>query len=256
MKAHRMKKTLLSCLTALLSATVACPAVFADELVVAVAANFTAPMRLIAQGFEAESSHKLLLSFGSTGKFYAQIRNGAPFDVFLSADDTTTLRLEKDALAVPGSRFIYATGRLVLWSAQPDLVDGSAAVLKSESFRHLAIAAPKLAPYGAAAMQTMQCLGLLSSLQARLVQGESIGQAYSFVASGNAELGFIAMSQVYQAGKLTNGSAWIVPSKLHKPIVQEAALLTRAKDSRAAAEFLSYLKSPPAKAVMQSFGYQ
>ena len=255
-ESHCMKKTLLTCLTALISGMLAFTPAFADELGVAVAANFTAPMRLIAQGFEADSGHKLRLSYGSTGKFYAQIRNGAPFDVFLSADNTTTLRLENDGLAVAGSRFIYATGRLVLWSAQPGLVDGTGAVLKSQSFRHLAIAAPKLAPYGAAAIQTMQGLGLINSLQARLVQGESIGQAYSFVVSGNAELGFVAMSQVFQDGKFKSGSAWTVPSKLHKPILQEAALLTRAKDSRAAAEFLSYLKSAPAKAVMLSFGYQ
>jgi molybdate transport system substrate-binding protein len=251
-----MKKFLLSCLFALISSALICLPALADEVGVAVAANFTAPMRLIAEDFEKTSPHKLRLSFGSTGKFYAQIRNGAPFDIFLSADDTTALRLEHDGLAVLGSRFIYATGRLVLWSTQPGLVDGRGDVLKTESFRHLAIAAPKLAPYGAAAMQTMKYLNLMNKLDLRLVQGESIGQAYSFVASGNAELGFVAMSQVFENGKLKSGSAWIVPSQLHAPIVQEAVLLMRAKDKSAAAAFLSYLKSEPALAVMRSYGYQ
>ncbi|MDO9359516.1 MAG: molybdate ABC transporter substrate-binding protein [Polaromonas sp.] len=239
----------------LFSALITAPAL-ADDVQVAVAANFTAPMKLIAADFEKETGHKAVLSFGATGRFYAQITNGAPFEVFLSADDETPRKLEQEAAAVNGSRFTYATGKLVLWSAQPGLVDAQGEVLKKGDFRKIAIAAPKLAPYGAAAVETMNKLGLAAALETKLVTGESIGQAFSFVSTGNAELGFIALSQVYEDGKIRSGSGWIVPESLHSPIRQDAVLLARGKDNKAAIALLAFLKTDKAKAVIRSFGYQ
>lgn len=250
-----MSKTLLRWLPALCFALASAVAL-AEEIQVAVAANFTAPMKLIAADFEKDTGHKAVLTFGATGKFYAQISNGAPFEVFLAADDETPARLEKEGAAVNGSRFTYATGKLVLWSAQSGLVDAQGEVLKKGDFKRIAIAAPKLAPYGAAAVETMNKLGLQAALEPKLVQGESIGQAFSFVSTGNAELGFIALSQVYEGGKIKSGSAWIVPESLHSPIRQDAVLLARAKDSKAAAQLMAYLKTDKAKAVIRSFGYE
>jgi molybdate transport system substrate-binding protein len=231
-------------------------AALAEEVQVAVAANFTAPMKLIAADFEKDTGHKAVLTFGATGKFYAQITHGAPFEVFLAADDETPARLEKEGAAVNGSRFTYATGKLVLWSAQPGVVDAQGEVLKKGNFKKIAIAAPKLAPYGAAAVETMNKLGLQAALEPKLVQGESIGQAFSFVSTGNAELGFIALSQVYEGGKIKSGSAWIVPESLHSPIRQDAVLLAKAKDSKAAAQLMAFLKTEKARAVIRSFGYE
>lgn len=228
----------------------------AAEVQVAVAANFTAPMKRIAEEFEKETGHKAVMSYGATGKFYAQITNGAPFDVFLSADDETPAKLEKEGAAVGATRFTYATGRLVLWSAKPGLVDEKAAVLLRNDFKHLAIAAPKLAPYGAAAMETLTKIGMLPLLQAKLVTGESMGQAFGMVSSGNAELGFVAMSQVFEDGKLKSGSAWVVPANLHSPIKQDAVLLARARNNPAALQLLTFLKSTQARAIMNSFGYE
>jgi molybdate transport system substrate-binding protein len=228
----------------------------AAEVQVAVAANFFAPMKAIAAEFEKTTGHKAVLSSGATGKFYAQITSGAPFDVFLAADNETPARLDKENATVPGSRFTYATGRLVLWSAKPDLVDAKGEVLKSTKFAHIALAAPKLAPYGAAAVETLTRLGLLAQVEPKFVQGESIGQAFSFVSTGNAELGFVALSQVWENGKLKSGSAWIVPAELHSPIRQDAVLLARGKDNAAAAALMAYLKSDAAKAMIRSFGYE
>ncbi len=249
-----MKKHICALFVGLLS--LACSAAaFADEVQVAVAANFTAPMKEIAADFEKATGHKVVLSFGSTGKFYSQITNGAPFDVFLAADDETPAKLEKENGIVAGSRFTYATGKLVLWSARPDLVDAKGEVLKKGDFAHLALANPKLAPYGAAAAETMTRLGLLEKLQPKFVQGDSIGQTFSFVSTGNAELGFVALSQVYEGGRIKSGSAWIVPASLHNPIRQDAVILVRGKDNKAAAALADYLKSAPARAVILSFGY-
>ena len=234
---------------------VACSTAFADEVQVAVAANFTAPMRLIAAAFEKDSGHKVALTFGATGKFYAQITNGAPFDVFLAADEHTPARLEKEGAAVHGSRFTYATGKLVLWSAQPGAVDAQGAVLKTGDFKKIAIAAPKLAPYGAAALESITKLGLLSRLEHRIVVGESIGQAFSFIATGNAELGFIALSQVYENGQIKSGSAWLVPQSLYGPIRQDAVLLGKGAGNKAAIMLLAFLKTENAKVVIRSFGY-
>lgn len=231
-------------------------ALHAEVVQVAVAANFTAPMKAIASDFEKDTGHQARLSFGATGKFYAQIKSGAPFDVFLAADNETPARLENEGDAVPGSRFTYATGKLVLWSARADVVDAQGEVLRKNAFRHIALAAPRLAPYGAAAVQTLTQLGLLARLQPKFVQGESIGQAYSFVASGNAELGFVALSQVYQGGRLKSGSAWIVPAHLYSPLRQDAVQLARARDKPAAAALLAYLKTDKARALIRAHGYE
>ena len=228
----------------------------AAEVMAAVAANFTAPMKMLAKSFEQDTGHKLVLSFGSTGSFYAQIKNGAPFDVLLAADSDTPLRLEKDGLGVAGSRFTYATGRLVLWSPKAGVVDDQGSVLRSGKFQRLAIANPKLAPYGAAAMQVLANLGLEATVQPKLVQGENIAQAYQFVASGNASLGFVALSQVMREGRLASGSVWIVPSSLHAPLRQEAALLRRGEASAAARAFLSFMRSASARAIISAHGYE
>jgi molybdate transport system substrate-binding protein len=227
----------------------------AAKVRVAVAANFANPMKVLANQFEKETGNKVLLSVGATAKLYAQIRSGAPFDIFLAADAATPERLERENAIALGSRFTYATGRLVLWSALADVVDAKGEVLKNGSFRHLAIAAPKLAPYGAAALQTLHQLGLDERLKSKLVQGESIGQTYSFVASGNAQLGFVALSQVYENGKILRGSGWIVPSQLHSPLKHDAVLLAPSSGNPAAKAFLSFLKTSDAKTVIRSFGY-
>lgn len=227
----------------------------ADEVQVAVAANFTAPSKLIAADFEKETGHKAMLSFGATGKFYAQIKNGAPFEVLLAADDTTPAKLEEEGAAVRGSRFTYATGKLVLWSAKPGFVDDQGKVLEKGDFKHLAIANPKTAPYGAAAVETLTALKLLDALQPRFVQGENIAQTHQFVLSGNAELGFVALSQVMDGGKIGAGSAWLVPAGLHEPIHQDAVLLNAGKGKPAAEAWLDYLKGDKARAVIKSFGY-
>lgn len=227
----------------------------AEEVQVAVAANFTLPMREIADDFEQATGHKVKLSFGATGKFYAQIRNGAPFDILLAADNTTPERMEKEGRGVPGSRFTYAIGKLVLWSAQSGFVDDRGTVLRKNRYRHLSIANPKLAPYGVAAIEVLTRLKLLPTVQPRFVQGESIAQTYQFTATGNAELGFVALSQVYREGKIRSGSAWIVPADLYSPIKQDAVLLTKAKDNAGAVALMDYLKGNEAKAVIQSYGY-
>lgn len=227
----------------------------AETVNVAVAANFSVPMKTIAGDFEKASGHKVNVSSGSTGKFYAQIKNGAPFDVFLAADDKTPIKLEGEKEIVPGSRFTYAIGALVLWSAKAGYVDANGDVLKKPSYAHLAIASPKLAPYGLAAKETLEKMNLWDAVQPRLVQGENIAQAHQFVASGNAELGFVALSQVFQDGKVQSGSAWIVPPGYYNPIRQDAVVLNKGKDNPAAAALMAYLKSEPALKVIRSFGY-
>lgn len=228
----------------------------AAEVNVAVAANFTAPMQQLAPLFEQATGHKLNLSFGSAGKFYAQIRNGAPFEVLLSADDETPAKLVKDGAAVAGSAFTYATGRLVLWSAKPGVVDEQGAVLRSGEFSHLALANPQLAPYGRAAVEAMTALGVLPRCQPRFVLGDSIVQSHQFVASGNAELGFVAMSQVWLDGRFNApGSHWVVPATLHQPIRQDAVLLANGQGKPAATALLQWLQTEPAKAVIRRYGY-
>ncbi|MDR2926022.1 MAG: molybdate ABC transporter substrate-binding protein [Azoarcus sp.] len=228
----------------------------AAEVFVAVAANFTAPMQALAVAFEKETGHKVIPSFGATGQFYAQIKNGAPFDVFLAADSETPAKLEAEGATIPGSRFTYAIGTLVLWSAKEGFVDGKGDVLKTGAFTHLSIADPEKAPYGTAAIETLKKLGLHDALQSKFVKGNNIAQAHQFVSTGNAQLGFVALSQVYMNDKLTGGSAWVVPENLHTPITQDAALLIKGKDNPAARALLQYLKGATATSIIKSYGYR
>lgn len=230
--------------------------VLADEVQVAVAANFTAPIQAIAPEFEKATGHKLVAAFGATGQFYAQIKNGAPFEVFLSADDSTPARLESENEIVAGSRFTYAIGSLVLWSADAGYLDGSDAALKAGQFKHLAIANPKAAPYGLAATQVLDKLGLTDAVKAKLVEGQNITQAHQFISTGNAELGFVALSQVYKDGQITSGSAWIVPDDLYEPIRQDAVILNKGANNPAATALVEYLKGPEAARIIESFGYK
>ncbi|MDR2112081.1 MAG: molybdate ABC transporter substrate-binding protein [Candidatus Accumulibacter sp.] len=241
---------------AALAAAVLAQTVHAGEVQVAVAANFTAPAKEIAVEFEKETGHKVIPSFGSTGQFYAQIGQGAPFEVFLAADDTTPAKLEQEGQTVAGSRFTYAIGALVLWSAREDYVDAKGEILRKGGFEHLSIADPRKAPYGVAAVETLTRMGLKDALQARIVQGNNISQAHQFVSTGNAELGFVALSQVYKDGKVTGGSAWIVPAELYEPIRQDAVILAKGKDNAAAGAFVEYLKGAKAGAIIQSYGYR
>lgn len=233
-----------------------CAQVQAADIYVAVAANFAAPMQKIAKSFEQESDHKVLLSFGSTGNLYAQIKNGAPFQIFLAADDETPTKLEREGLGVASTRFTYAIGKLVLWSPQPNLVDEQGGILKSQRYQYLAIANPKLAPYGAAAIETLNKLGVMQEAQTKFVQGENIAQTYQFVASGNAPLGFVALSQVMVDGKIAKGSTWVVPAHLHAPLKQDAIVLQKGKDNTAVSALFSYLRSNNAKKVMRAYGYE
>ena len=247
--------TLFRCLFLVLATTaVAVAPARAGEVLVAVAANFMAPMQKIAAGFEKASGHKVVAAYGSTGKFYAQIKNGAPFELLLAADDTTPARLLAANAAVAGSQFTYATGRLVLWSARPGVVDAQGEVLKKGGFDHLALANPVLAPYGAAAVQTLKTLGVHDTLQAKFVTAENITQAHQFVASGNALVGFVALSQVLRDGKIA-GSSWLVPADLHAPLRQDAVLLLKGQGKPAAEALVQYLTSPEARAVITAFGY-
>jgi molybdate transport system substrate-binding protein len=227
----------------------------ADEVQVAVAANFTAPIQAIAADFEKDTGHKLVASYGATGQFYTQIKNGAPFEVFLAADDTTPAKLEKEGDTVAGSRFTYAVGTLALWSAKEGYVDAKGEVLKANQYQHLSIANPKAAPYGLAATEVLDKLKLTEATQAKIVEGQNISQAYQFVSTGNAELGFVALSQIYKDGKVTSGSAWIVPSSLYSPIKQDAVVLSKGKDNAAAKALMDYLKGPKAAAIIKSYGY-
>ncbi|PTR24443.1 molybdate ABC transporter substrate-binding protein [Pseudomonas sp. GV085] len=228
----------------------------ADEVQVAVAANFTAPIQAIAADFEKDTGHKLVTSFGATGQFYTQIKNGAPFEVFLSADDSTPQKLEAEGDSVKGSRFTYAVGTLALWSAKEGYVDAKGDVLKKNEYQHLSIANPKAAPYGLAATQVLAREGLTDKVKDKIVEGQNITQAYQFVSTGNAELGFVALSQIYKDGKITSGSAWIVPATLHDPIKQDAVILNKGKDNPAAKALVDYLKGPKAAAVIKSYGYE
>jgi molybdate transport system substrate-binding protein len=226
----------------------------AAEVNVAVAANFTAATRQLVPLFEKASGHTVKVSFGSTGKLYAQIENGAPFEVFLAADTKRPIKAEKEGLALPGKRFVYAKGRLVLWSAKPGLFQDGVAYLKHGDFDHLALANPKTAPYGLAAQQVMQHLGLWPVLQAKLVQGESIAQTFQFVATANAQAGFVAYAQV-KAWKGKSGSIWNIPMTYYQPIEQSVVLLKKGASNPAASAFFDFLKSDVARKVIERFGY-
>lgn len=228
---------------------------WAATVLVAVASNFSKPMTEIAAAFEQATGHNAKLSFGSSGKFVSQLENGAPFEVLLSADDKGAQKLEQAGLAVPNSHFTYALGKLVLWSATPGYVDDQGKILSTDGFKHLALADPKLAPYGAAAIEVLKGLNLQDTLKPLLVLGENIAQAHQFVSTGNAELGFVALAQVIENGKIATGSGWIIPSNLHAPIKQDAVLLTLGAENPAANALLNYLKSAPALAIIEKYGY-
>jgi molybdate transport system substrate-binding protein len=227
----------------------------AGSVQVAVAANFAGTFQALSSAFAAQTGHQALAVVGSTGKFHAQIQSGAPFEVLLAADDDTPRQLEAEGLTVKGQRFTYALGKLVLWSAKPGFVDAQGAVLKQGAFAHLAIANPKLAPYGAAGLEVLRSLGLLDALAGKLVQGDSIAQAHQFVSTGNAELGFVALSQVSAPGKPVIGSSWLVPDRLYSPIVQDAVLLKKGEQNPAALALMRFLRSEAAKSVILSHGY-
>jgi len=224
----------------------------AADIPVAVAANFTAPAKEIATAFHAKTGYTVALSFGASGQFYAQITQGAPFEVFLSADEARPKKIDADGLAVPGTIFTYAVGKLVLWSANPHLVDANGMVLHDGGFTHVAIGDPKSAPFGTAAIQTMKALKVYDQLAPKIVTGQSITQAYQFIASGNAELGFVSLSQVVHDKK---GSEWIVPQTLYSPILQDAVLLKTGAQDPGAKAFLTFLQSPVALKIIKSYGY-
>ena len=228
----------------------------AGQAHVAVAANFAEPMKAITAMLEKTTGHTLAVTVGSTGKLYAQIKNGAPFDVLLSADTKTPRALEREGLAQRGSHFTYATGKLVLWSADAQRVDSQGNILKNPTLGKVAYANPKLAPYGAAAVEVMDKLSLTVVLTPKLVQGESIGQAYTFAFSGNADVGFVALSQVVEGGKLKSGSMWLVPHGLYAPIHQDAVVLQRAANNEAAQALVKLLKSPRIQDLIRSYGYE
>jgi molybdate transport system substrate-binding protein len=230
--------------------------VSAEEAQIAVAANFSAPMKQIISDFERTTGHQIRASYGSTGKLYAQIQNGAPFEALLAADQKRPRLLEDDGVGVSGSRFTYAIGTLVLWSADPNFVDDEGRVLNTTEFEKLSIANPKLAPYGEASIETLKALGLQEAIEPKLVMGENIAQAYQFVDTGNAKLGFVALSQVMVDGKITKGSGWIVPGDMHAPIRQDAVILAQGRDNAAVIDLFAYLKGDQARAVIQAFGYQ
>ncbi len=228
--------------------------VLGGELSLAVAANFTDATRDIVPLFEKATGHKVKVSFGSTGKLFAQIENGAPFEVFLAADSRRPKKAEAEDLAVGGSRFTYATGKLALWTARSDAFGDAEAYLKAGGFQRIAIANPKTAPYGLAAQQVMEKLGIWTKVQGKLVRGDSIAQTFQFAATGSVDVGFVAFSQV-KAWKQGGGSLWEIPHAYYEPIAQQAVLLKKGKDNPAAAAFLAFLKSPEARAVVTGYGY-
>lgn len=232
----------------------------AGEISIAVAANFAATLHELAAQFKRETGHGVRIVSGSSGKFYAQIKNGAPFQVFFSADSAKPLQLERDGLAVPGTRFTYATGRLALWSRQPGFIDGEGKVLQQDDFHKLAIANPAHSPYGAAALEVLQNLGLLERLRDRLVLGENVAQAYQFVESGNAGLGFVALSQLMARGGAKTGSVWIVPPELHRPIRQDAVSLRAGaadpESAEAARELFRFMRGAAAQSILVAHGYK
>lgn len=223
------------------------------EIRVAVASNFNEAIRALATEFEDKTGHRVVVIFGSTGKHYAQIKHGAPYDIFLAADKVRPKLLDEEGVAIPSSRFTYAIGQLVLWSPNNKSVVGGLAAIKQKSYRYLALANPKLAPYGEAAREVLQANGLWEELQGKMVKGENVGQAYQFVQSGNAELGFVAYSQVKTKIEAKKGFGWLVPQSLYTPIEQQAVLLS---DNPVAHQFISFIRSQESKMLIESFGYR
>ncbi|MCP8937495.1 molybdate ABC transporter substrate-binding protein [Alsobacter sp. SYSU M60028] len=242
----------LSAVIAAVAALAAGPQARAAQANIAVAANFTDAAKEIATAFKAKTGHEAVLSFGSSAQLLTQISQHAPFDVFLSADEERPARAVADGLAIPESRFTYAVGKLVLWSRDPGLVKGEA-TLRDGAFARLSIANPAAAPYGTAAIQVMKTLGVEQVLRPKIVQGGSIAQAFQFIDTANAELGFVALSQL--TGR-KDGSRWLVPQALYAPIRQDAVLTGKGKDNEAARAFLAFLKGPEARAIIESYGYE
>ncbi len=249
-----MKPKFLAWCLLVIATIIAAPA-FAEQVLVAVATNFIPPFRDIAIEFETTTGHTLRVAAGSSGNFYSQIKNGAPFDLFLSADMARPKLLEDEGLGVKDSRFTYAIGRLVLWSPSTGLIKGEE-TLRSKTFKRLAIANPKTAPYGLAAMQAMQKLELWESVQPKIVMGENLGQTMGFIESGNADLGFVALSQVLDPKIKGKGSLWDIPSNLHEPIKQDVILLTKGTDNQAAKALMEFIGGPQAKAIIARYGYE
>lgn len=223
----------------------------AGELKVAVAANFVVTLHKISESFTKETGHKLIISSGATGKFYSQIREGAPFEILLSADREHPKKLIAENLAIAETQFTYAVGKLVLWSPKDKFVDAKGLVLQSKEVTHIAIANPKLAPYGAAAKEVLEKEGLWKVVESKIVYGENIAQTHQFISTGNAEIGFISLSQIKDA----KGSYWLVPQSQYEPIKQDAILLTKGKNNVVAKKFLEYLKGKTAKSIISEYGY-
>lgn len=249
-----MKQRLLAWCLFVFVITAVTPA-FAEQALVAVAANFVPPFREIAIEFEHATGHRLQVAGGSSGNFYSQIKNGAPFDIFFSADMVRPKLLEDEGLGVKDSRFTYAIGRLVLWSPNENLIKGEE-TLRSKQYKRLAMANPKTAPYGVAAMQALQRLELWDSVQPHIVMGESLGQTMGFIESGNAQLGFVALSQVLDLKIKGKGGRWDVPTNLHEPIKQDLILLTKGKDNPAAKALIEFIGGPQAKRIIERYGYE
>jgi molybdate transport system substrate-binding protein len=247
-----MKKNILFFSFIILSFFIQTNSAFSNEIRVAVASNFIKPMRAIVSHFKKQNSGKIILIFGSTGKLYAQIKHGAPFDLFFSADRLRAKQLELDGIAIQGSRFTYAIGQIVLWSPQKNYVDSQGKVLFHNLFQHLAIANPRLAPYGKAAQQTLQKQGLWRKMLSKMIRGENIGQTFQFVRSGNVPLGFVAYSQIKQTNQALTGSYWLVPKSFYQPIQQQAVLL---KETTLAEAFLQFVKTNKTRKLIQIFGY-
>ncbi len=231
----------------------------ADTVHVATASNFSQPLRLLAQAFEKKTKYRVRISNASTGKLYAQIKHGAPYHLFLSADQRRPEKLEQEGLAIPGSRFTYAVGQLVLWAPQQPfqeqpLQDEAKALISQPDLRRFSIANPKTAPYGAAARQTLKAMGLWKPLQGRLVRGENIAQTFQFIASRAAEMGLVAYSQLSEEAKST-GYHWVVPQALYDPVRQDAVLLKRGAENPAAKAFHTFLQSGSARALIHTLGY-
>ncbi|MGV6808077.1 MAG: molybdate ABC transporter substrate-binding protein [bacterium] len=225
----------------------------ADVVRVAVASNFIGTAKEIVEQFEQKTGHQVVLSTGSSGRLYAQIRHGAPYDIFLSADQEKPKKLEEDGLAISGTRFTYAEGVLVLWSANPGRVDDA---LRRGAFKKLALANSRLAPYGAAAVEVLVSMGLSDSTESKWVVGENINQVWQFVRSGNADMGFVSLSQVRALKSARTAPLWVIPSDLHEPIKQDAVLLDRARHSMGAKAFLTFLRSTAAKESIATAGYR
>lgn len=248
--------TLIGAATAALISLLSIARSHSAEVHLAVSSNFAAPAKSLARDFERATGHRAVISLGATGKLYAQICQGAPYDVLLAADATTPTKLIADRAALAETRMTYAIGRLALWSREANRVDANGDALRRTDFRRLAIANPKLAPYGAAAIQTLQALGELDRVRPHLVEAANINQAFQFVASGNAELGFVSLSQVMRNGRLQQGSVWVVPARLHAPLTQDAIVLTKGADNAAAHALIGYLSSKPARDIIRSYGYE